>query len=126
MELIRQVRKTGFTFAPEAGSQRLRDVINKNISETEIIATVRDAFQMGWQLVKLYFMVGLPTETDEDLRALVDLALRLRKLKGPAGRRGQINVSVATFIPKPHTPSSGHLRSRWRRPAINSDGSRKG
>jgi radical SAM family uncharacterized protein/radical SAM-linked protein len=104
MELIRQVRKTGFTFAPEAGSQRLRDVINKNISETEIIATVRDAFQMGWQLVKLYFMVGLPTETDEDLSALVDLALRLRKLKGPAGRRGQINVSVATFIPKPNTP----------------------
>jgi radical SAM family uncharacterized protein/radical SAM-linked protein len=104
MELIQQVRKTGFTFAPEAGSQRLRDVINKNISEAEILATVRDAFQMGWQLVKLYFMVGLPTETDEDLRALVDLALCLRKSKGPAGRRGQINVSVATFIPKPHTP----------------------
>jgi radical SAM family uncharacterized protein/radical SAM-linked protein len=104
MELIQQVRKTGFTFAPEAGSQRLRDVINKNISETEIIETVRDAFQMGWQLVKLYFMVGLPTETAEDLRALVDLALRLRKLRGPAGRRGQINVSLATFIPKPHTP----------------------
>jgi radical SAM-linked protein len=104
MELIRQVRKTGFTFAPEAGSQRLRDVINKNISEAEITATVRDAFQMGWQLVKLYFMVGLPTETDEDLQALVDLALRFGKLKGPAGRRGQINVSVATFIPKPHTP----------------------
>jgi radical SAM family uncharacterized protein/radical SAM-linked protein len=104
MELIRQVRKTGFTFAPEAGSQRLRDVINKNISETEITETVRNAFQMGWQLVKLYFMVGLPTETDEDLKALADLALRLRRLKTPAGRRGQINLSLATFIPKPHTP----------------------
>jgi radical SAM-linked protein len=104
MKLIQKVRKTGFTFAPEAGSQRLRDVINKNLSETEIIDTVSDAFQMGWQLVKLYFMVGLPTETDADIQALVDLALRLRKLKGSSGRRGQINVSVATFIPKPHTP----------------------
>jgi len=104
MDLIRQVRKTGFTIAPEAGSQRLRDVINKNINEGEIIETVRAAFQMGWQLVKLYFMIGLPTECDEDLNALVDLGYRLRKLKGPAGRRGQINISVATFIPKPHTP----------------------
>ncbi len=104
MDLIRQVRKTGFTIAPEAGSQRLRDVINKNISEPEIIETVGDAFRMGWQLVKLYFMIGLPTECDEDLNALVDLAFRLRKLKGPGGRRGQINISVATFIPKSHTP----------------------
>ena len=104
MDLIRQVRKTGFTIAPEAGSQRLRDVINKNISEPEIIETVGSAFRMGWQLVKLYFMIGLPTESDEDLNAIVDLAFRLRKLKGPAGRRGQINISVATFIPKPHTP----------------------
>ena len=104
MDLIRQVRKTGFTIAPEAGSQRLRDVINKNIDETEIVETVRDAFQMGWQLVKLYFMVGLPTETVEDLDALVELVQRLHKLKGPTGRRGQLNVSVATFIPKPHTP----------------------
>ncbi len=104
MELIRKVRKTGFTIAPEAGSQRLRNVINKNISEAEIVETVRDAFQMGWQLVKLYFMIGLPTETQEDLHALVDLAHRLRKLKGPGGRRGQLNISVATFIPKAHTP----------------------
>jgi radical SAM family uncharacterized protein/radical SAM-linked protein len=104
MDLIRQVRKTGFTIAPEAGSQRLRDVINKNISEPEIVETVRDAFQMGWQLVKLYFMIGLPTETLDDIEALVDLVQGLRKLKGPRGRRGQLNVSVATFIPKPHTP----------------------
>jgi radical SAM family uncharacterized protein/radical SAM-linked protein len=104
MELIRRVRKTGFTIAPEAGSQRLRDVINKNIREEEIIETVYAAFQMGWHLVKLYFMVGLPTENEEDLNALVDLVHRLRKLKGATGRRGQINVSMATFIPKPHTP----------------------
>ena len=104
MELIRQVRKTGFTIAPEAGSQRLRDAINKNISEAEIIDTVRDAFECGWQLIKLYFMVGLPTETEEDLAALVELVLKLSRLKGPGHRRGQINVSLATFIPKPHTP----------------------
>jgi len=104
MELIKKVRKTGFTIAPEAGSQRLRDVINKNISEADIVETVRDAFQAGWRLIKLYFMIGLPTETGEDLEALVALVQKLRALRGPAGRRGQINVSVAGFIPKPHTP----------------------
>ncbi|CAB1060401.1 FIG092679: Fe-S oxidoreductase / FIG017108: hypothetical protein [Olavius sp. associated proteobacterium Delta 1] len=104
MELIKQVRKTGFTIAPEAGSQRLRDVINKNISEMDIIDTVQDAFHLGWQVIKLYFMIGLPTETDDDLKALVDLVKNLRKIKGANRRRGKINVSVATFIPKSHTP----------------------
>ena len=104
MGLIKKVRKTGFTIAPEAGSQRLRDVINKNISEKEIIATVQDAFKLGWQVIKLYFMIGLPTETDDDLRALVNLVKILRKVKVPGGRYGKINVSVATFIPKSHTP----------------------
>ena len=104
MKLIKKVRKTGFTIAPEAGSQRLRDVINKNISEKEIIDTVKDAFNLGWQVIKLYFMIGLPTETEDDLEALVDLVKKLRKIKGPHGRRGKINVSVATFIPKSHTP----------------------
>jgi radical SAM family uncharacterized protein/radical SAM-linked protein len=104
MQLIRQVRKTGFTIAPEAGSQRLRDVINKNITEDEIVRTVQDAFEMGWRLVKLYFMIGLPTETDEDLRETVRLVRRLRTLRGPGGHRGQLNVSFAAFIPKPHTP----------------------
>jgi radical SAM family uncharacterized protein/radical SAM-linked protein len=104
MELIRKVRKTGFTIAPEAGSQRLRDVINKNVTEAEIVATVEDAFRSGWQLIKLYFMIGLPTETDEDLAQLVSLVRRLSRLKGSGRRRGQINVSAATFIPKPHTP----------------------
>jgi radical SAM family uncharacterized protein/radical SAM-linked protein len=104
MKLIKTVRKTGFTIAPEAGSQRLRDVINKNISEAEIMTTVKDAFDLGWRVIKLYFMIGLPTETVEDLKALVDLVKALRQIKSPAGRRGKINVSVATFIPKPHTP----------------------
>jgi radical SAM family uncharacterized protein/radical SAM-linked protein len=104
MKLIKTVRKTGFTIAPEAGSQRLREVINKNISESEIMATVKDAFDLGWRVIKLYFMIGLPTETVEDLEALVDLVKALRQIKSPAGRRGKINVSIATFIPKPHTP----------------------
>ena len=104
MSLIKTVRKTGFTIAPEAGSQRLRDVINKNITETEIFETVTDAFRLGWRVIKLYFMIGLPTETHADLQALVDLVKRLRKIKVPHQRAGKINVSVATFIPKPHTP----------------------
>jgi radical SAM family uncharacterized protein/radical SAM-linked protein len=104
MEMIKQVRKTGFTIAPEAGSQRLRDVINKNIGEADIFNTVRDAFQLGWNLIKLYFMIGLPTETPQDLQELVELAHRLRRTKTAGKARGQINVSLATFIPKPHTP----------------------
>lgn len=104
MELIRSVRKTGFTIAPEAGSQRLRDVINKNIDTEEIFSTVREAFGAGWPLLKLYFMVGLPTETEADRRELVDLVRALAALKGPGGRRGRLNVSLAVFIPKPHTP----------------------
>ena len=104
MKLIKTVRKTGFTIAPEAGSQRLRDVINKNISKSEIQATVQDAFDLGWQVIKLYFMIGLPTETEADLEALVELVKSLRQTKKAAGRWGKINVSVATFIPKPHTP----------------------
>lgn len=104
MELIRSVRKTGFTIAPEAGSQRLRDVINKNISFEDVAKTVHDAFGMGWRLIKLYFMIGLPTETDADLDAIVDMVRQLDTIKGPNGRKGRINVSVTTFIPKAHTP----------------------
>ncbi|MBW2513111.1 MAG: TIGR03960 family B12-binding radical SAM protein [Deltaproteobacteria bacterium] len=104
MQTIKKVRKTGFTIAPEAGSQRLRDVINKNITTDEIVATVQDAFSAGWRLIKLYFMIGLPTETQKDLQGIVDLVKTLRKIKGPDGRYGKLNVSVATFIPKPHTP----------------------
>jgi len=107
MKLIRRVRKTGFTIAPEAGSQRLRDVVNKNISKEEIIRTVKDAFGLGWGVIKLYFMIGLPTETHADLHELVELVKALRAIKPPKGlkqRKGAINVSITTFIPKPHTP----------------------
>ncbi|HHP7233444.1 MAG TPA: TIGR03960 family B12-binding radical SAM protein [Desulfobacterales bacterium] len=122
MALVKQVRKTGFTIAPEAGSQRLRNVINKNISEAEIQDTVRNAFSMGWKVIKLYFMIGLPTETEADLQAIVDLVERLRLLNGKKNRGCKIHVSVATFIPKPHTPfqwdaqiplQEAHRRIRW-------------
>jgi len=104
MNLIKKVRKTGFTIAPEAGSQRLRDVINKNITEKDIIDTVSNAFLLGWQVVKLYFMIGLPTETDDDLEAIVDLVKRIKTVNRKNRRKSQINVSIATFIPKSHTP----------------------
>ncbi len=104
MQLVKKVRKTGFTIAPEAGSQRLRDVINKNITQEETENTVKNAFGLGWQVIKLYFMIGLPTETNDDLQAIVDLVKKLRKIKGPNGRKGKLNVSVATFIPKSHSP----------------------
>ena len=99
---IKRVRKTGFTVAPEAGTDRLREVINKGITEQDLLATCRDAFEAGWNLIKFYFMIGLPTETMEDVDGIVDLAVRARQ--EAQGRRAQINVSVATFVPKPHTP----------------------
>jgi radical SAM family uncharacterized protein/radical SAM-linked protein len=104
MELIKKVRKTGFTIAPEAGSKRLRDVINKNITRDDIVETVREVSQQGWQVIKLYFMIGLPTEGPEDLEAIVDLVQELRQIRDAKGFRIKINVSVTTFIPKSHTP----------------------
>jgi radical SAM family uncharacterized protein/radical SAM-linked protein len=104
MAQIKRVRKTGFTIAPEAGSQRLREVINKNITEEDLVETVQNAFGLGWQLIKLYFMIGLPTETEADLKAIVALVRRLQKICPPSRRSGNITVSVSTFIPKAHTP----------------------
>ena len=104
MNLVKQVRKTGFTIAPEAGSERLRKVINKNITEQEIFDTVLSAFELGWKLIKFYFMIGLPTETEEDRTGIVDLVRRLRRELKSRGYRPNINVSIGTFIPKPHVP----------------------
>jgi radical SAM-linked protein len=106
MSQIKRVRKTGFTIAPEAGSQRLRDVINKSLTEQEIVSTVKNAIGLGWKVIKLYFMIGLPTETDADIVALISLVKKLRSLKSAENKRYNYNlhVSVATFIPKPHTP----------------------
>lgn len=109
LEKIQTVRKTGLTFAPEAGTQRLRDVINKGVSEDDLLRSVTDAFQSGWSGVKLYFMLGLPTETDEDLLGIAELA---RKVAGayysvPKEKRAKglrITVSVSSFVPKPFTP----------------------
>ena len=104
MDQIKRVRKTGFTVAPEAGSDRLRKVINKGITEEDLLETCRNVFAMGWNLIKFYFMVGLPTETWDDVDAIVELAGRARAAAGRAAKRTQINVSVGTFVPKPHTP----------------------
>jgi len=105
MEQIKRVRKTGFTVAPEAGTDRLREVINKGITEEDLLNTCRDAFALGWKLIKLYFMVGLPTETEEDLEAIIDLAKKARARVGQGkGRPVQVNLGIATFVPKPHTP----------------------
>lgn len=96
------IRRTGATLAPEAGSQRLRDVINKGVTEDELLAHVRALAAYGWQQVKLYFMIGLPTETRADLDAIVDLC---RKARDAAGRpRLQITAAISPFVPKPHTP----------------------
>jgi len=102
MDQILKVRKTGFTLAPEAGTPRLRNVINKGIEEDGLFEAAGHLSQRGWRSVKLYFMVGLPTEEEEDLRAVVNLSGRLRSMGG----RGSIhvNTSVSTFIPKAHTP----------------------
>lgn len=109
VEKIARVRKSGLTFAPEAGTQRLRDVINKNITEEEIFSSCRTAFEGGYTAVKLYFMIGLPTETEEDLRGIVDLAQRIvdlfYQLPGkPKGKGVSVTVSVSSFVPKPFTP----------------------
>lgn len=104
MEEIKKVRKTGFTLAPEAGTERLRGVINKGISEEDLLETTRTAFGLGWRVIKLYFMMGLPSETDVDLEAIIDLAARVKRTgKGTQGG-ADVNVSVSTFVPKAHTP----------------------
>ncbi|MEW6536854.1 MAG: TIGR03960 family B12-binding radical SAM protein [Candidatus Auribacterota bacterium] len=102
---IQTVRKTGFTLAPEAGAQRMRDVINKGVTEDDIFNAARFAFSQGWQLIKLYFMIGLPTETADDIDAIFELSARISAIgKEYSSRSGFINLSASTFVPKPHTP----------------------
>jgi hypothetical protein len=103
------VRNTGLTFAPEAGTQRLRDIINKNITDDDIFSAVREAFEGGTNGVKLYFMIGLPGETDDDVNGIADMAARIRGIYYgvPKEKRGggfKLTVSVSNFVPKPHTP----------------------
>lgn len=105
-ERLQQVRKSGLTFAPEAGTQRLRDVINKNVTEADLLHSVRTAFEQGWKAVKLYFMMGLPTETDEDIVGIAELAQKVVDCyKEVKGKRGvKVTVSVSCFVPKAYTP----------------------
>ena len=112
-EKIQQVRKSGLTFAPEAGTQRLRDVINKGVSEDDLKNATRKAFEMGWNSVKLYFMIGLPTETYDDLDGISNLAYDVidtyRDVNGGKLRRSfSVTVSTSTFVPKPFTPFQWH------------------
>ena len=100
---IQKVRRSGLTFAPEAGTQRLRDVINKGVTEEDLFAAAGAAFRSGWSGIKLYFMIGLPTETDEDILAIADLARKVLSLSRNPGR-SKVTVSISTFVPKPHTP----------------------
>lgn len=108
LQEIQGYRKSGLTFAPEAGSQRLRDIINKNITEENIYSAVEQAIQLGWEHIKLYFMVGLPGETYEDLDGIGEIARRIMdinfKLRGRKGGRFRVTVSVSNFVPKAHTP----------------------
>jgi radical SAM family uncharacterized protein/radical SAM-linked protein len=101
---IKRVRKTGITVAPEAGTQRLRDVINKDIDEEEILNTVKTVFEQGWKALKLYFMIGLPTETEEDLDGIVRLSKKVLSRAGGKKSSKKITVSLSTFVPKSHTP----------------------
>jgi radical SAM superfamily enzyme YgiQ (UPF0313 family) len=98
-------KKTGLTFAPEAGSERLRRIINKNVSEDELLTTAAAAFDRGWTGLKLYFMLGLPGETMDDIEDIVRLVDKVRTLgKRAKGRTPQIRINLSTFVPKPHTP----------------------
>jgi radical SAM family uncharacterized protein/radical SAM-linked protein len=111
---IKSVRKTGFTIAPEAATQRLRNVINKNFTDDDYEKALSALFEEGWQSIKLYFMVGLPTETDEDIEAISEMAMKALKIaKKNTGRFVNIGVTVSPFIPKPHTPFQwfGHKAS---------------
>lgn len=109
MEELKKVRKSGLTFAPEAGTQRLRDAINKNVTEEEVLSTAAQAFRGGWTAVKLYFMMGLPTETLDDIAGIAELAQKVvnefyKNPDKPKGKGVTVSISVASFVPKPFTP----------------------
>jgi radical SAM family uncharacterized protein len=103
-EALTTGRRSGFTFAPEAGSEALRHRINKDITDEQLLTVAEEVFSRGWRTIKLYFMIGLPTETDEDIDALIELAHQIRRMGYRiGGRKTEVNVSVSTFVPKPHT-----------------------
>lgn len=106
LEEIQGYKKSGLTFAPEAGTQRLRDVINKGITEKDIFDAVEQAIELGWKHIKLYFMIGLPTETEEDLAGIAEIARKIVEIHRNSGKGGRftVSVSVSNFVPKAHTP----------------------
>jgi radical SAM family uncharacterized protein len=108
LQEIQKVRKSGLTFAPEAGTQRLRDVVNKSITDEDIYGAVRQAITLGWNQIKLYFMVGLPTETEKDLDGIAEIAKNIlainEEIYGRKNSRFNVTISVSNFVPKPHTP----------------------
>ena len=141
-EEVKRVRKTGFTIAPEAGTERLRKVINKELNEEDLFQGLSDLFTKGWKNVKLYFMMGLPTEKEEDLRGIFDLTKRIASIGERQKIHPNISVSVSTFVPKPHTPfqwesqipleemkerlrlmrdgvKKNHLRFKWQDPHLS-------
>lgn len=129
---ISSVRKSGFTLAPEAGSDRLRKIINKPYETLKLLEGVKAIFESGWNAVKLYFMIGQPFEEDSDIEAMADLVHQIRRIAFKArGKRSEVNVSVATFIPKPHTPfqwsgqiddETWHRRIQFLRRSLRSPG----
>ncbi len=104
VQQIKRVRKTGFTLAPEAATPRLRRVINKAMDDQALLQATKTLYQNGWNLIKLYFMIGLPTETEDDVKEIIRLAWRVCQQGKGCGRPPRLNVSVSTFVPKPHTP----------------------
>jgi len=104
-EQVARIKRTGITFAPETGGERLRAVINKPLRDSELLEAATAAYSRGWHLIKLYFMIGLPTETDDDLAAITELIAKVSAARRPHdGRRGGVNVAVSCFVPKAHTP----------------------
>ncbi len=103
-QLLARVKKPGLTFAPEAGTVRLRNAIGKSLNEQDLLNTAKVAFSSGWKLIKLYFMIGLPTEREEDLKGIVDLLKKILRLGKETGRGANLNVTISPFTPKPHIP----------------------
>ncbi len=104
IDQIRRVRKTGFTLAPEAGNDRLRRIINKGLTQNDILKTAQVVYRAGWNLIKLYFMIGLPYEEERDILDIIDLCKQITNLAGKKGKGANLNVSISTFVPKAHTP----------------------
>lgn len=104
LDELRRVRAGGLTFAPEAGTQRMRDVVNKNVTEGQLMETAERVFSRGWDRMKLYFMIGLPTEQDEDVRGIIETGAKTSRVGRSITKRAEVTVSVSTHVPKPHTP----------------------